>query len=190
MPRAQATFFVIGSQAAECPDVLDEMHAEGHELANHTMVDTASFRLPISELERQVDGCEELLAKYIKPPSLAHPSSDAPPASQEHCLKYFRPGHGWVTPSMLQLCKHKGYRLTLGSVFGNDPWVKSPTLLKWYYTHRAYPGAIMILHDGRDPSRYQTVEVLDTVLPRLKQQGYAITTLSELVMSSQKSHVT
>ena len=42
----------------------------------------------------------------------------------------------------------------------------------------------MILHDGLDPSRYQTVEVLDTVLPRLKKQGYKVTTVSELYLAS------
>ena len=81
---------------------------------------------------------------------------------------------------MLQLCKHKGYRVALGSVFGHDPWVKSPAFLKWFYTHWAYPGAVMIIHDGLGSSRFQTVEVLDTVLPRLIQKGYRITTISDL----------
>ena len=87
------------------------------------MYDKASFRLPPNELERQLDVCEELLAKYNSP---------SPPDGAHHPPKLFRPGHGWVTPSMLDLCKRKGYHLTLGSVFGNDPWVKSPALLKWY----------------------------------------------------------
>jgi len=200
--NCKATFFVIGSQAEQCPDVLEEMVADGHELANHTMVDAASFRLPLQELERQVDVCEELLAKYSRSklpnpshglPALAplpHSSSCGPPPPSSQQIKWFRPGHGWVTPGMLQLVKHKGYRLALGSVFGNDPWVKSPALLKWYYTYRAYPGAIMIIHDGLDPSRFQTVDVLDTVLPRLVQQGYRVTTVSDLYLSSHKAHLT
>ena len=42
----------------------------------------------------------------------------------------------------------------------------------------------MILHDGVDPTRHQTVEILDTVLPRLKKQGYKITTVSDLYLAS------
>uniref|UniRef100_A0A061R250 Polysaccharide deacetylase n=2 Tax=Tetraselmis sp. GSL018 TaxID=582737 RepID=A0A061R250_9CHLO len=178
--NCKATFFIIGSQAERCPGVLREMYDEGHELANHTMFDTPSFRLSLQELEQQVDGCSELIEQ------LTRQEADGP--EEQHRLKWFRPGHGWFTPGMLRLCQLKGYRVALGSVFGNDPWVKSPALLKWYYLKRAYPGAIMILHDGMDPSRAQTVEVLDSVLPRLKARGYTVTTVSELFRYARKDH--
>ena len=39
------------------------MVADGHELANHTMHDMPSFRLPLAELESQIDACEALLER-------------------------------------------------------------------------------------------------------------------------------
>jgi len=41
--HARATFFVIGSQAAQHPDLLRRMHAEGHEVANHTYTHAADL---------------------------------------------------------------------------------------------------------------------------------------------------
>eukprot|EP00951_Prasinocladus_malaysianus_P038548 scaffold424118_cov39-Prasinocladus_malaysianus.AAC.1 len=68
------------------------MIEDGHELANHTMFDKPSFKLPLQELERQVDTCEQLIEKCKR----SHGVSEGQ-------LKWFRPGHGWVTPSMLQV---------------------------------------------------------------------------------------
>lgn len=122
-------------------------------------------RLPLSELTRQVEHTEALLDQY---------------RLRGSNTRWFRPGHGWFTPAMLDLCRAKGLNLALGSVFGNDPWVRSVPLLARWYAHRAYPGAILIIHDGQHPAREQTVPILDTALPVLRGRGYRVTTLSGL----------
>ncbi len=38
--------------------------------------------------------------------------------------RWFRPGHGWFTPSMLALVEAMGLTLALGNVFPHDPWVR------------------------------------------------------------------
>lgn len=37
--------------------------------------------------------------------------------------RWFRPGHGWFTSSMLALVEAMGLRMALGNVFPHDPWV-------------------------------------------------------------------
>jgi peptidoglycan/xylan/chitin deacetylase (PgdA/CDA1 family) len=133
----------------------------------------------LSELERQIDTVEDILGKY------------APPDGHEKHVKWFRPGHGWLTPAMLALCRSKGYKLALGSVFGNDPWVRSVPLLRWFYAARAYPGAVLIIHDGLQSAREQTVAILDGALGELKRRGYRVTTLTELyLVAAHKMHTT
>ncbi|KAI9050391.1 hypothetical protein LZ554_005556 [Drepanopeziza brunnea f. sp. 'monogermtubi'] len=134
---AKATFFVIGSQVAEHPGVVERIHAEGHELGNHAWTDDPSFKLPLTELSRQIREVEALL-----PPN-------------ENGMKYFRPGSGWFNAKMQRTVEALGYRLALGSVYPHDPQIHKP---KWNARHvlsMVKPGSVVIMHDRRPYSAEQ-----------------------------------
>jgi peptidoglycan/xylan/chitin deacetylase (PgdA/CDA1 family) len=162
--NCKCTFFLIGSQIIKDGNekLLERMRKEGHELGNHTWEDVASRKLPIDELEKQIKRVDKLLF----------------PNTQD-VSKVFRPGHGRFTKEMVETAKSLGYRTVLGSVYPFDPQFKNVTINSTFVEKRVHPGAIIILHDGA--TRTHTIPTLQRVLPKLKEMGYEVTTVTELL---------
>jgi len=158
---AQATFFLITSRVPGNEDILQRMVDEGHELANHLFYDQPSIQLSEEEFESQLLEAGEILSVFSE-------------------VRWFRPGSGWYNDGMLRILEKNGYRCALGSVYPFDPQIGSSWFIKKYVLWKTQPGAIIVLHDyGARGAR--TAEALETILPELKDRGYRIVTLSELV---------
>jgi peptidoglycan/xylan/chitin deacetylase (PgdA/CDA1 family) len=158
---AKATFFIIGSNAVKDPAALRRIVAAGHELGNHLYTDRASARLSAAEFLRELAATDSIIRQYQTP-------------------RWFRPGSGWYTSSMLDAAKQMGYRCALGSVYPLDPHVPWPWYVKQVIRHAARPGAVIILHDGETRGA-RTTKVLSDVLPALRVAGYGVVSIGELV---------
>lgn len=161
---AQATFFIIGDHAVSHGDLLQKIAATGSELGNHMLHDRPSI----------FDSPRNFAANLARTTEIIGP---------EHKPRWFRPASGWFTPGMLKEVARQGYRCCLGSIFPHDNKLRHPLLIADFIIRRAFPGAIIVLHDG-GPERLYTLEVLDLVLPRLIEQGYEILTVSALTASA------
>lgn len=155
-----ATLFVIGDHAAGNAEILERARREGHELGNHLAHERAAVALSPEQLSEELAEVEAIIR----------------PSGQ---VKWFRPGSGWYSGRMIEQVKARGYRSALGSVYPFDNALRSEALIAKYVTGQVFPGAIIILHDGK-PDRIRTAGVLRRVLPELKARGYRVVTLSEL----------
>lgn len=158
---AHATFFILGSQVPGNEHLLEAMVDGGHELANHLMTPRRSILLDPEEFRREMEQTHELLEPYGP-------------------IRWLRPGSGWFDGRMLDQIQAQGYRCCLASVHPRDAQIHWVPLLSRYILWKAFPGSILVLHDGL-PSRMRTVEVLRRVLPELRRRGYRLVTVSELV---------
>jgi peptidoglycan/xylan/chitin deacetylase (PgdA/CDA1 family) len=147
---AKATFFIIGSQISEYPQLLRRIVAEGHEVGNHAWDDEPSVKLPLSELERQIKDIDSLL-----------------PANEDGA-KYFRPGSGFFNQKMIEMVKSLGYRAVLGGIYPHDPQIHNPRLNAKHVLSMLRPGGIVIMHDRRSYS----AEQIELVLRGLKEKGW------------------
>ncbi|OAA73161.1 chitooligosaccharide deacetylase [Cordyceps fumosorosea ARSEF 2679] len=168
---ARATFFVIGEQVAEAgrEEVLRKVVRGGHELANHGMRDEPATRLALDTLEREAG---EVRAKLVA-------AYEAEGKVLEN--NYYRPGSGFFNTKMRDLLGNRGYRITLGSVYPHDPQIRSPERNAAHILSMAHPGAIIICHDRRE----WTAPMLRMVLPALKERGYRVVTITELVKAAE-----
>jgi peptidoglycan/xylan/chitin deacetylase (PgdA/CDA1 family) len=157
---ARATFFVIGDHAAGNQAILERIRQEGSELGNHLNHEYPSIRLTPTEFDQELRAVDSVIR----------------PAT---ATKWFRPGSGWYNDRMLSQARRQGYRCALGSVYPFDTVLPNERLTAWYIRSQVFPGAIIILHDGKE-DRMRTARVLATVLPDLKRSGYRVVTLSEL----------
>ena len=157
---AHATFFVIGDHARGNQAILERMRWEGNELGNHLEHEYPSIRLKPTKFEEELRAVDEVIR----------------PAA---ATKWFRPGSGWYNERMLIQGRRQGYRCALGSVYPFDTLVRSEWLIGWYIRSQVFPGAVIILHDGKG-DRMRSVRVLSKILPDLKRLGYEVVTLSEL----------
>lgn len=165
---AKATFFVIGSQVdTRGEQTLRKIVREGHELGNHAMHDEPSSSLSNDELEAQAAKVKEMLVAAYTAEGKILPNN------------YFRPGSGFFNLRMRDLLGNRGYRITLGSIYPHDPQMPYPELNAKHIRSSAHPGGIIICHDRRG----WTVPMLDMLLPQLKEDGWKLVTITDLVKS-------
>lgn len=158
--NAHATFFMIGNRITGNEAIVDKATAENHEVANHMMNDEPSINLPPAEFEQRLLASDETLSKFASP-------------------RWFRPGSGWYNQQMLSTLSKHGYKAALGSVYPYDPHIPSSWFAAQSILWNIRPGSVIILHDYGNRGE-RTLATLQTILPRLTQQGYQVVTLSEL----------
>ncbi|MFF1908146.1 polysaccharide deacetylase family protein [Kitasatospora sp. NPDC058218] len=155
--RIRATFFLIGENAVQYPDLVREIAARGHHIANHTWTHPDLRSLSDAKIKDELERTSDLLNKATgKPPT------------------WFRaPGGDWSTESF-KIAADLGMRNMAWSVDPRD-WARPGTAV---ITDRILkdvrPGAIVLNHDGGG-DRSQTVAALKTYLPVLIDSGYYFT---------------
>ncbi|WP_395297365.1 polysaccharide deacetylase family protein [Kitasatospora hibisci] len=153
----RATFFLIGENAAQHPDLVREIAARGHHIANHTWTHPDLRQLTEGGIRDELERTSDLL----------HRTTGRQPT-------WFRaPGGDWSTAS-LKVAADLGMRNMAWSVDPRD-WARPGTSV---ITDRVLkdvrPGAIVLNHDGGG-DRSQTVAALKTYLPVLIDSGYYFT---------------
>lgn len=168
--NAKATFFCIGSQVQGREQVLEDIVREGHELGNHAMRDETSCKLTTTELSSQIIAVDDIIRS-------AYQSLDLPPPP-----RYFRPGGGFFNASMRTLACSLSYRIVLGNIYPHDPQIHNARINSWHISSMVNQGGIIIVHDRR---RY-TLETLERALPKLKDLGYQIVSVTELIEKTER----
>jgi peptidoglycan/xylan/chitin deacetylase (PgdA/CDA1 family) len=156
----RATFFLIGERAMRHAGLVADIAAAGHELGNHLMRDEPSALLRRDEFYRQLHTVHRLL-------------------SASGTVEAFRPGSGWVTPSMLRAAGSLGYRCALGSPGLVAKGYPDPAGLAERLARRSRPGSVVVLHEGTR-SRAPVVEVVDVLLGALARKGLRASPLRQV----------
>lgn len=149
--NAKATFFVIGQQAAAQPEMIETIYAAGHGLANHTYSHRSLLGASWETFQNDVESGRNALAAY-----------------NTICV---RPPYGKVDGNTGAFAAKLGYHVVLWSIDPRDWALPGADAIASRVVNKAYPGAIVVLHDGGG-DRSQTVAALDTILARLSEQGY------------------
>jgi peptidoglycan-N-acetylglucosamine deacetylase len=163
---ARATFFMIGSRAAQCLDLARQAVSDGHELGNHLWVDRPSILASAKAFERDL----------VRTGALVRDVSGSRPA-------FVRPASGWFSPRMLSVARTHGYRLALGSIVPLDPTLQRPQHALRFIVERIQPGAVVVLHEAY-PRGDRIAGVVDRLLADLGSRGLRAVTLSTLLWGS------
>lgn len=148
--KVHATFFVTTDHIR--PDVMRQVIADGHQIANHLKSTKSLARLSDAEFEADFEASENALAAFL-------------PA------KIFRPPGGSISSARAHYVTARGYTIVVGTVFPLDHWIENQGLIESVTKLMATDGGIIILHDtaSRGP---RTAAVLDTLIPYFQKQGY------------------
>lgn len=152
-----ATFFITTDHIQ--PDLMRDILAGGHQLANHLKTTTSQSKL--SEIQFQTD----FLASDKALSSYAH-------------VKLFRPPGGSISTERAQYVTSQGYSIVVGTVFPLDHWLESKRAVKSLAEALVINGGIVILHDTSERGPRSAV-VLDELIPDLKAKGYSFALLPE-----------
>jgi peptidoglycan-N-acetylglucosamine deacetylase len=171
--QAKATFFLISSHVTEAAEkVITDLVAQGHEVGNHGVRDEPHAVLFRERFAQQFQEAHERLTTLTDQP-----------------IRWYRPGWGIYHRQMREtLLQTAGYepRVALASILPIDPFplFYNPTFTLTYVKRHLFPGAILVLHCGSAAHTRRTATVLQSLLPYLREQGYRVCTLSELVATS------
>lgn len=164
----RATFFLVGANAEASPGVVRRIAAAGHEIGNHAYDHRALIGCGAGALARQLDATQATLARACgRTPGL------------------FRPPFGLRDPRVLAAARARGLTVVQWSVWAWDWECPGVERIEAAVLAGAHPGAIVLLHDGsraeRGTDRSQTVEAVRRVIPRLREAGYELVTVPELL---------
>lgn len=162
-----ATFFMIGSQIEQSPETVRLVREQGHEIGNHTYTHPNLTELSEDEREQELLRTHRLIETLI---------GDAP----QTC----RPPYLASDERVEELADRFGYPL-IGAVNGAARDWEQPGVEHILEASRAQakPGAIFLFHDGFG-DRSQTVEAVRLLAGELKEQGFELVTVSELLASA------
>jgi peptidoglycan/xylan/chitin deacetylase (PgdA/CDA1 family) len=150
----KATFFVKGILVEQQPQLARMMLDRGHSLANHSQTHpSASFwcLLP-GRVSDEIEACNR---------SLTAVTGSTP--------RWFRAPVGHKNPFVHPALTRRGMRLIGWTARGFDAVMSDPDEVLQRILPKVKPGAILVLHQGREHS----LRVLERVIVALKERGYA-----------------
>ncbi len=178
----KATFFLIGSQAQKYPGIAKRIYREGNEIGNHTFYHPDISNISKQYMRFELNMTERLFAAKlgVKPVLFRPPYSiDQEPDTADQ-----------VRP--LEIAQDMGY-ITVGDKIDPSDWKDNPHRTAEQITNDVlahlppcaptdwlHCGNIILLHDGGG-DRTQTVKALPMIIDGLKQRGYTIVPVSELM---------
>ncbi len=159
--KVRLTLFVLGSNVEKHPEILAQAVADGHEIASHGYSHRLLTKLSRAECEAEMDKAEKLITAAAPKPVL------------------FRPPGGSYNDLVLKVARNHGYTPIIWSIDPKDWQRPSVDKVVNNVLTNVKPGSIVLLHDGQYP--LPTPEAIGIIIDRLREAGYSIVTVSELL---------
>jgi peptidoglycan/xylan/chitin deacetylase (PgdA/CDA1 family) len=157
----KATFFVIGQNVAEHPDVVARAAREGHEIGNHSWSHPNLAKLSDENVRRQLRQTEDAIKEATgKRPTVMRPPYGSLSARQKQ----------WIHQEF-------GYRIILWDVDPLDWKRPGPSVICNRILKETRPGSIVLSHDIHPG----TIEAMHDTLDQLEVKGFKFVTVSELI---------
>jgi peptidoglycan-N-acetylglucosamine deacetylase len=168
--HVKATFFMIGKQMEENPEVVKMVLDGGHVIGNHTYTHPAKLETyPTAQIVGEIDRCEQVIEKMTGKRA-----------------QLFRPPLGLVNSQIASVAKDEGYHTILWTVCGDHHDAPTPQLMAKRVFKVIRPGGIILIHDGRYPDRWKDVIATDIIVKTLLKQGYHFVTVPQLLEQESK----
>ena len=157
-----ATFFLIGRDAEQWPEITRRIEEDGNEIGNHT------YSHPNLDQETPAEVREEVLRGRDVLWSIAHD-----PAVKS----LMRPPHGRYTLTTLRTVQGIGYHVVLWTDDSGDRRTLTPQHIANDMLRHASAPDIVLLHSGK----LATIEALPTVIEHFRRAGYRFVTVGEML---------
>ena len=158
----KATFFCLGSEARQAPEVVAELVRRGHEIAVHGDTHKSHLLRSVPAVVRDVAAARSTLEELTGGP-----------------VEWFRPPYGAVSLSSVVAARRVGLRMVLWTSWGLD-WRSDATgtTVAGNVERTFVPGATVLLHDSDVTSTPQswkaTIESLPVLAERWRRRGLEV----------------
>lgn len=159
--NVKLTLFILGENANSHPEILAQAVADGHEIATHAYSHNLLSKMDQTKVAEELEQAEKVITAVAPRPTL------------------FRPPGGAYNNQVLDEVAKRGYTTILWSIDTGDWRRPSVEHVVDAVLKNVEPGSIVLLHDGQYP--LPTPEAMGIIIDRLREQGYKIVTVSELL---------
>lgn len=156
---AKATFFQVGEEAAERPELTRAVVARGHTVGNHSWSHRDLRRLSRRAVGRQLDRTSAVLARLTDRP-----------------ITCMRPPYGAKNARVTSVIRSKKLAMKLWDIDPRDWKRPGAAAIATRVVSKARPGAVVLMHDGGG-NRSQSVRALERILRSLAEKGFRFETL-------------
>lgn len=167
--HVKATFFIIGKNAKETPDLVYQIHQQGHLIANHSWnhSDLALIASTTQFWQHQIQPTNAVISKITgTQPSL------------------YRPPFGHVTDQQIQVLNNNNIKTIIWSVDSQD-WNDNTNTVDHIIDLATSPQTtqpIILMHDGGG-NRQHTVDALEKIITYYRNNNYQFVTVDELIQT-------
>jgi peptidoglycan/xylan/chitin deacetylase (PgdA/CDA1 family) len=155
------TFFVLGENLEQHPEVVQRAAREGHEIGNHSWSHPNLAKMADEGVRSQIKRTEEAIIGAIGSRPVL-----------------FRPPYGSVTTHQKHFIHDElGYEIILWDVDPLDWKEPGPSIVSSRILKETRPGSIVLSHD----IHAQTIQAMPATLTELEAKGFKFVTVSELL---------
>ena len=167
--QAKATFFCIGKNIKNHPEICKQLIQEGHTIGNHTYNHLNGWKNTIPEYLSNIEKAENAISTTLN--SLN--------CSIQH-TKLFRPPYGKIKASQTKNLQKKGYTIILWDVLSADfdTTISSETCLK-NVLKNTENGSIIVFHDS-EKAKEKLFYALPKVLEYYSKKGYTFKKITSI----------
>lgn len=159
--RIKATFFVVGQNAADHPDIVRRAAREGHEIANHSWSHPNLGKMSDESVRQELRRTDKAIHAAIGTrPALLRPPYGSMNARQKR----------WIHDEF-------GYRIILWDVDPLDWKRPGPSVVCNRILKETRDGSIVLAHDIHPP----TIAAMPATFDQLLAKGFKFVTVSELL---------
>ena len=151
--NVKATFFLVGQQIEEFPELVGAIIKDGHKIANHSYSHKNGWLTNKEKYLEDIDNCQELMPNN----------------------KLFRPPYGKITKAQIAVLKEK-YKIILWDVLSYDfKQNTSPKKVQENIIQNTTSGSIILMHNNL--MSFKNVKpILEKTIQKLKAKGYNFST--------------
>jgi Predicted xylanase/chitin deacetylase len=157
----KATFFVIGENVSEHPEIVARAAREGHEIGNHSWSHPNFGKMSDESVRRQLQQTDDAIKSATgKRPTLLRPPYGSITAREKR----------WIHDEF-------GYQIILWDVDPYDWKRPGPAVVRARILKETRPGSIVLSHDIHPG----TIEAMPSTFDELEAKGFKFVTVSELI---------
>lgn len=155
----RATFFIVGIQAVQFPEILADIVAGGHGVANHTWSHRNMPLLRPDQIFDEIAFCSQAIEAItgIRP-------------------RFFRPPGGNWNEAVVSAATELGLLTVMWSVNAYDTTAKNPEEVASSVIRNSGPGTVILMHGGMD----NTIAALPVIVAGLREKRLLFATLDQM----------
>lgn len=160
--NVKATFFLCGYWVEKYPEEVKKIAEEGHDLGNHSATHPHMSQLSSSQIAEELQKCHNAVKELTGIE-----------------MELFRPPFGEYNNTVIQTARANNYHVIQWDIDSLD-WKEQgvQTEINQVLSHKHLSnGSIILFHND---AKY-TPEALDTIIKGLKEKGYEIVPVSQLI---------